>query len=522
MKINPCISFKGTFYTVADSHTRLPMTAGLLSEIENRSKNETEPVFLLDGGDFMGDNYPLKTMSDMYLKFRQNNPNINFIFNLGNVELEGWFMYNHKSLSECGNILKNFNDKGIKIVNATIYKLAEENDSVKDYIKPYIMLDDIVDGEHKKVLVTGFTQRKMNQAEDEADTKELLRTIIKPAIDREKPDSVILMMHTMKNYTKDILDYAENNLKINNIELVTGAHPHSIEDFQHGNARVLYPAPNGKCAYEIKHTKNGFEFDKIVPEKNHYHYEPVAQSKSVISNIDINNPLPVNNAYSKILSSVKNMNNIIAKSMFTFKTRSEYNFIYSGPTELGTFMANSIKDRTNSDIGIMLTQDFREKLPEKGKDITYYNISDVVNVNKQVYQIQDVTVGDLKNIFEISLKNQNDGETNPDFFEYSSNIKIDRKTDDSENKISQIYINENGSWHKLLDENGRPADKNKKFTVATCEFIANGGRPALEYFKTLKSAPFGRLKTRDMVEESLRILENNPPEKYQASIMTNI
>lgn len=98
------------------------------------------------------------------------------------------------------------------------------------------------------------------------------------------------------------------------------------------------------------------------------------------------------------------MNDIIAKSMFTFKTRSEYNFIYSGPTELGTFMANSIKDRTNSDIGIMLTQDFREKLPEKGKDITYYNISDVVNVNKQVYQIQDVTVGDLKNIFEISLK----------------------------------------------------------------------------------------------------------------------
>ncbi|MFQ8626279.1 MAG: hypothetical protein ACLSA2_07345 [Candidatus Gastranaerophilaceae bacterium] len=73
-----------------------------------------------------------------------------------------------------------------------------------------------------------------------------------------------------------------------------------------------------------------------------------------------------------------------------------------------------------------------------------------------------------------------------------------------------------------MDENGRPADKNKKFTVATCEFIANGGRPALEYFKTLKSAPFGRLKTRDMVEESLRILENNPPEKYQASIMTNI
>ena len=116
MKVSPCTSFKGTFYTVADSHTRLPMTAGLLTEIEKRSQNETEPVFLLDGGDFMGDNYPLKTMSDMYLKFRQNNPEINFIFNLGNVELEGWFIHNHESLTECGDILKKFNDKGIKLL----------------------------------------------------------------------------------------------------------------------------------------------------------------------------------------------------------------------------------------------------------------------------------------------------------------------------------------------------------------------------------------------------------------------
>lgn len=126
----------------------------------------------------MGDNYPLKTMSDMYLKFRQNNPEINFIFNLGNVELEGWFIHNHESLTECGDILKKFNDKGIKIVNATIYKLAQENDAVKDFIKPYIIVDDIVNGEHKRILITGFTQRKIDIALDEADTKELLKTLI--------------------------------------------------------------------------------------------------------------------------------------------------------------------------------------------------------------------------------------------------------------------------------------------------------------------------------------------------------
>lgn len=45
MQINQNINFKGTFYTVADSHTRLPMAAGLLTQIEEKSKNEKEPVF---------------------------------------------------------------------------------------------------------------------------------------------------------------------------------------------------------------------------------------------------------------------------------------------------------------------------------------------------------------------------------------------------------------------------------------------------------------------------------------------
>lgn len=64
------------------------------------------------------------------------------------------------------------------------------------------------------------------------------------------------------------------------------------------------------------------------------------------------------------------------------------------PSQLGTFMANSVKNETNSDIGIMLTQDFREKLPEKGKNITRYNVYDVVNVDKDVYQIKNVNIED--------------------------------------------------------------------------------------------------------------------------------
>ncbi len=589
MRINQNISFKGTFYTVADSHTRLPMTAGLLTRIEEKAKKEKEPVFLLDGGDFAGDTYStLQPMCDIYLNFHKRNPQINCIFNLGNTELEECFINKNEAFDGVPDILKKFKANGINLVNATIFNVLSDTDEIKDYIKPYITVQDTVDGESKKILITGFTQRKINKQDDINTTKEILKETIKPATEKENPDEIILMMHTWPDYTKEILDYARQELNMKNIKFVAGGHPHTIEDFTNGETRVLYPAPNGKCAYEVKHTKNGFEFPLLRLLNNKYNYEPLKNNSSVILNTDTNNPLPINQTYQTILNKASDMNTIVAKSMFTFKTRSEYNFEYSSPSQLGTFMANSIKNETNSDIGIMLTQDFREKLPEKGKNITRYNVYDVVNVDKDVYQIKNVNIEDLKNIFEISLQKQNMGEQNPDFFEYSSNVKIDRKitTDDNQiyikdndkwvklfdengnpkiknieilrnenNKITQIYKNtederlelldkngipkdlknlkinhvtqisveENGEWTELLDEEGNPKDPKKTFTIATCKFIANGGRPALEYFKTLtQKHPYGTLKTRETAINGLKELQNNAPSEYATSIMNDV
>lgn len=522
MRIGQGVSFKGTFYAVSDVHTRLPMSAGVLTEIEQRAKKETEPVFLLEGGDFSGDTYPLKTMCDIYLNFHRRNPQINCIFNLGNAELEEGFINKNKTFEKCPEALKKLSENGINVVNATFFKVFPNTNRIYDFIKPYMTIEDVVDGEKKKLLVTGFTQRKIDYEKDINDTKEILKEIIKPAIEKENPDEIILMMHTHTNYTKDILDYAKNELGIKNIKFVSGAHPHSIEDFQHDETRVLYPAPNGKCAYEVKHTKNGFEFPKLNLLANHYNYAPLSQNKSVILNTDIDNPLPVSCVYQQSIDEIKNMNDCVAKSMFTFKTRNEYNFTYSGTSELGTFMANSIKNATGADIGIMLTQDFREKLPKKGKNITGYNVYDVVNVDKQVYKLTDVSVKNLKDIFEISLQKQNEGERNPDFFEYSSNIKIDRRITDEDNKIVQIYVKEGNEWVELLDFDGNPTDETKKFTIATCEFIANGGRKSLEYFKKLKSEPLGELKTRDMVIKSLQKLQNEALTEYKESVMRTV
>lgn len=130
-----------------------------------------------------------------------------------------------------------------------------------------------------------------------------------------------------------------------NIKFVASGHPHTIEDFKHDKTRVLYPAPNGKCAYEVKHTKNGFEFPALRLLNNKYNYEPFKNNSSVILNTDINNRLSINQTYKTILNNASDMNTVIAKSMFTFKTRSEYNFQHSAPSQLGTFMANSVKTK---------------------------------------------------------------------------------------------------------------------------------------------------------------------------------
>ncbi len=526
MHINP-LSFKGTFYTVSDSHGRLPMTAGVLTEVEKRANRSKEPVFLLDCGDFLGDIFSLEQQAEIYLNFHKNNPKINLIFNLGNVELEGKLMKKDVNGKDGADILKRFSKNGINIVNATAYSMFENSEEIKDFIKPYIIVEDIVNEQKKKILITGFTETKRkNQKEDNmASIKDILKNTIKPAIEKEKPDEILLMTHVNNEYVNEILDYAKDDLEIENIKFVSGGHPHSIEDFKHGETRVLYPAPCGKCAYEVQRTKNGFEFPKLDFESNRYNYNyaPLTKNPSVISNINISNPLAVSQVYQDTLDKKQELNKVVAKSQHTFKTRDEYNFEYSAPTQLGTFMANSIKEATNSDIGIMLTQDFREKLPQKGKAITFYNVCDVVNVDKEVYKIKNVTTEDLKNIFEISLAGQNEGEKNPNFLEYSSNLKIDRKITEDDNKVAQIYIKENNKWVELLDKDGKPKDTKKTFSIATCSYIANGGRPALAYFKNLaQKEPYGTLKTREMVIKSLKNLEKNPQKNYETSIMNNV
>lgn len=105
---------------------------------------------MFDGGDFAVDTYPLRAMCDIYLNFHKRNPKINCIFNLGNTELEECFINKTKAFEGVPDILKQFSKNGINLVNATIFKVLSDTDEIKDFVKPYITLEDTVDGETKK------------------------------------------------------------------------------------------------------------------------------------------------------------------------------------------------------------------------------------------------------------------------------------------------------------------------------------------------------------------------------------
>ncbi len=463
------LSFLGTYYAVTDSHSRLPMTASTLSEIENRCKENrnNEPVFLLDCGDFSGDTYSLKSVGDVYSKFQKRNPKITCVFNLGNYDIDP--LFNTGALlgqkDEVKNTLQKMSDSGINIVSASYCR------SIKDFkkegkpfeklncIKPYVVLNDITDGKNSKVFVTGITTDNRVSIEEEIKALDFVKEIYTK--DNINADKVILLIHNKVKDLNKLLDYAEKTLKIQNIELVIGGHPHSINDYKMGKTRILYPPAQGKGAYQIKSREDGFEFNEIKLRKSGYDYSPLKNHKSIIDNSDINNPYPINPAYKKILYDAANSKyseTIVEESPYTLEFR-HYDKDFSAPTTFGTFIANSYRDFAGTDIALSRNQFLREKLPSKGNPVNQYNICDSINVDANLYKA-DISISKLKEILEISFKDQDRGLASPSFLEYSDNLRVTRKKypKNNEDIVRQIEIYKDGKWEKLLDENSVPID----------------------------------------------------------------
>lgn len=522
------LTFKGSFYAMTDTHSRIPAVARVLSEIENRCPKD-ERAFFLDCGDFLGENYTFSSIADVYSTFQKRNPNINCVFNLGNYDLSAFLgsgpLVPYEKQSQ--DIIKKMADSGIQFVSASyclgVEDLKEQGINIpkNDAIKPYTVLDD----NDEKILVVGISTNKTDKFKWAVDKQKEALKFAQDCAQKDgvEADKTIILLHDIPKNANELIKYAKEELNYKNIELVLGGHPHGLEDYSQNGTRFLYPPAQGKGAIEIINDEDGFNFEAINTQKSSYDYSVLADNKSAIDNSDINNPVELKESYQTILDDSKNdaFSEVVCKNSPYTLTFRNYEEELSAPTSFGTFVANKYRDLTNSDIGLFRNQTTRENLPSKGKSINRYNLCDTINLDSDIHVIKNASIEDLKALFEVSLENQNSGITNGAFLEYSDNIRLTRQKGDGD-KVKQIEIKENGKWTKLLDENSKAIDKNKTFSIACEDGIAAARLSSFSHLNFNNHEQYDNYTTRSLLVEALNeeIPNEDEPNYHQSEIIT--
>lgn len=532
------LNFLGTYYAQTDAHARVPMVASTFCGIENSIENDKspEPVFLLDCGDFFGESYAFETIGDVYSAFQKRNPDVTSVFTFGNYDLSallGWgiIAQHQKPMID---VCEKMSNAGINFVSATYSLVVEELEKQGkevpklDNIKPYMILNDIVDGKPQKVFLTAVAVSELDGGNGNAVSKKralkyAMEAARQDGFEPQNADKTIILLHESPKTGCEIIEYAKDELGLQNVELVIGGHPHSINDFTMGKTRVVYPPAQGKGAYVIKSTKDGFNFTPLKLKQSGYDYSPLIGASGVIDNSDINHPLPVKGEYARIVKNPVNssfLKVVAEKAPYSLEFRN-YDAKLSSPTSFGTFMANSYRDILGADFALSRNQLIREKLPARGQSVNRYNICDSINIDNSLYRV-NLTCDKLKEVFEVSLKKQDTGITNSPFLEYSDNLRITRKGDakEDEDKVVQIEIFENGDWVKLLDSNGRSLYPNRSFNIVTEDALAI---EKIGEFKglNLKSEKIEGETMRSLLCKALNLPANpDEPEYHRSEIIT--
>ena len=473
-------NFKGDFWIMTDGHSRLPAYSGTLGAIEQNLNNSNQKTTFIDAGDYFDRTFPLNSSKEVMKQFSLSTPNVNKIFNLGNLELSflGLDINMGKEIfDDLVSVIKELKQTGIKFISVIAPAIKNLPDNLID---SYALIDDVVDGEPKKVLVFGSSTSSDRSMDIEKQKQLLKQAYQKAKKDGVEYDSSILISHNFidgKNNTDALLDYAKNELNIKNLNLVIGGHPHSIHDESRGKTRMVYTPAQGKGAIKVHISKDGVDnSERMVIGNNPWDYTSLknnSPNSGIILNDYVNSPLEIPEKYLDILNKNSELQNEIMKMPFTLDFRDS-ELELSTPCKLGTFASNAYRDFTNADFAVSLTFDYREQLPKKGSKVTKYDVVNTINANKKVYKINQVTPTQIKGIFEDSLFFQKIP-SNSNFLEYSDNIKIVRKNTDEIEKVKQIYIRENNDWKPLFNDDGSTTDefKNRTFSIATCEFLAN-------------------------------------------------
>ena len=531
-------NFKGDYWLTTDVHDKLPMHCGVLDKMSESIKSSKEKTTLLDNGDSFGNIFRLGATQKILENFTRINPDTNVVFNMGNKEIYtltreitkeelkgGYANLTPAQQDKIDYIkmmqeLKAKNNK-IHFISCFSSHLEARCDIPKGLIEPYAIIDDVVDGENKKVLILGTTIGNGREFGIETQKAELKKVIDEIKEKGEEYDYAVLMSHNNSDKGKDksfseIIDFIEEN-GIKNLKFVVGGHMHALYDDNYKGKKILFPPASGKGALMVALRKNEVYAPKLNIGADAHDSTCLngSNDKKIIANTNISNPIKISKAHEEILLEAnKDYKKQLIQMPLSLKAK-DYSETLTNTSEVGTFFANSARDITGADFAFFLFSDFREAPPEKGSYLTPYSIKDTINFDKSIW-MRTLSINEVKELFEIAFRDQKNPE-NPCGLEFSDNIRITRSKN-GEEVIKQIEFKKDGKWLKLLDENAQVKNefKNTTFKIATCSQLAQGKRFGFEMFKDDKAEVFID-KSREIYNPKF-ILEELDPE-FQGRIL---
>ena len=211
INLNQCPSlpvFKGitSIRALTDSHQEARAESELLSKIANDAKKQNN-ILVLNCGDLFCGVYSRDLMADLYLKFKQLNPNVEIVIALGNNDpISSKDKYapknpndNRNSVDFYKDTIKEFQKNGISVVCANIKD--KDTGKTPSWIKPYT----IVERGGDRIFVTGFCIDRLPHKQlniDVVSQKEAF-TLLKEAIKREKADAIVVLNHDYSDTSRD-------------------------------------------------------------------------------------------------------------------------------------------------------------------------------------------------------------------------------------------------------------------------------------------------------------------------------
>ena len=449
-------NFSGTtaIRAVTDSHQEARAESQFLSKISKEAKKQNN-ILLLNCGDLFCGVYSRDLMSDLYLQFKKSNPNVEVVMTIGNNDpISSRDKYAPKDPFDKRNgiqffkdTIKEFEDNGINVVCANV--VDKDTRKCPEWVKPYT----VVERDGDRIFVTGFCIDRLPNKALNIDVINQTEAfdMLKSAIGEEKPDSIIVLNHDYTNTSKKLFDYAkEQGIKI---DLIVGGHDH---DNPKSDPEINLYSP--KCF-----SKSMFEMDLQI--KNNV--KRLMNIREVESG-----DLPVSSEYESLLNTYESESGILEKvAPHTLNLPK----LYAHPGSLGTFIADGIKDMSESDVAFFASNVVKVPLYyQDGADILNYDTRKIITFDSTVQQA-DLSVDELKEVLTSAFENRLKlGEQNARFLQCSSNLRIvgEGNSKDKSYFIKQIYLN----VEALLDEKGESIDKSKKITCAFDNYIPTDGR----------------------------------------------